>query len=155
MIKLPLVEIYSDGACKGNPGPGGWGAVLQYRDKVKHISGYELNTTNNRMEMRAAIEALKSLKYRCHVNLYTDSIYLQQGITDWIYQWQANNWLKSDKKPVKNVDLWQILYTQIQKHKINWHWVKGHATNQGNIMADRLAVDAKNIAIGNSNVVSE
>ncbi len=141
--EMPNIEIYTDGACSGNPGPGGWGALLIYNEKNREISGSEQETTNNRMEMLAAIKALKSLKKSCNIKLYTDSKYLQKGITEWIYNWQKNDWKKSDNKPVKNADLWRDLYAEIKKHKIDWQWVKGHADNYGNNVADRLAVEAK------------
>ena len=136
----PRVIIYTDGACAGNPGPGGWGALLKYGQNSKEIFGSEINTTNNRMEITAAIEALNILNKSCQVELFTDSKYLQQGISEWIYRWIENNWRKSDKKPVKNADLWQKLYSQLNKHDIIWQWVKGHSNNQGNQIADRLAV---------------
>lgn len=141
-----MVEIYTDGACGGNPGPGGWGALLKYGTVVKEIYGYQLETTNNQMEVLAAIEALKLLKKPCRIKLYTDSKYLQKGITEWIHNWQKNNWLKSDNKPVKNVELWRNLQQQIAKHDIMWVWVKGHADNEGNNIADSLATRGKEIA---------
>ncbi|WP_253307991.1 MULTISPECIES: ribonuclease HI [unclassified Rickettsia] len=141
------VIIYTDGACSGNPGPGGWGALLQFNGLNKEITGYELHTTNNRMEMKAAIEALKSLKKSCFVEIHTDSKYLQQGITEWIYKWIKNNWYKNNNELVKNADLWQNLYAELDKHTIIWKWVKGHADNQGNIIADKLAVKGKELAI--------
>ncbi|MFY9590032.1 ribonuclease HI [Rickettsia endosymbiont of Halotydeus destructor] len=143
----PQVIIYTDGACSGNPGPGGWGALLQFNEFDKEITGYELHTTNNRMEMKAAIEALKTLKKSCFVEIHTDSKYLQQGITDWIYKWIKNNWYKNNNELVKNADLWQNLYAELDKHTIIWKWVKGHADNQGNIIADKLAVKGKELAI--------
>jgi len=146
MSSKPIVEIYTDGACSGNPGPGGWGAYLIYGNIEKEIFGYEIQTTNNQMEMLAAIEALKILKKPCTINLYTDSKYLQLGITKWIHSWQKNNWRKSDNGLVKNVHLWQKLQHEITKHDIIWHWVKGHADNNGNIIADRLAVQGKEMA---------
>ncbi len=144
---IPTVEIYTDGACSGNPGPGGWGALLIFNDIEKKISGHEFDTTNNRMEMMGAISALKILKKSCNIKLYTDSKYLQQGITEWIHSWIRNNWIKKDKKPVKNADLWQELLAECKKHEINWQWVKGHANNIGNNIADSLAVSAKELAI--------
>jgi ribonuclease HI len=143
----PKVIIHTDGACSGNPGPGGWGALLQYNDINKKLFGHELNTTNNRMEMTAAIEALRALKKTCNVKIYTDSKYLQQGITEWIHKWIQNNWYKNNNIPIKNADLWQNLYTEISKHDIIWHWVKGHSNNIGNIIADQLAVKGKETAI--------
>ena len=139
----PLVEIYTDGACSGNPGLGGWGALLIFKEKRKEISGYLENTTNNQMELMASIEALKILKKSCEVNLYTDSTYVQKGITEWIYNWEKNNWRKSDNKPVKNIELWKKLQKEITKHDIIWNWVKGHSDNEGNDIADRLAVEAR------------
>lgn len=139
----PLVEIYTDGACSGNPGLGGWGALLIFKEKKKEISGYLEDTTNNQMELMAAIEALKILKKSCKVNLYTDSTYVQKGITEWIHSWEKNNWRKRDNSPVKNVELWQKLQQEIEKHDIIWNWVKGHSDNEGNNIADRLAVEAR------------
>lgn len=133
------VEIFTDGACKGNPGPGGWGALLRYNDKEKSIHGGENNTTNNRMELTAAIEALMSLKEPCSVDLTTDSQYVRKGVTEWIVNWKKNGWKTSAKKPVKNVDLWQKLDEFNQKHDIRWHWVKGHAGHRENEIADELA----------------
>lgn len=146
MSDLPTVEIFTDGACKGNPGPGGWGAVLRFRgkdgDKERELSGGETPTTNNRMEMMAAIEALKALKRPCHVILTTDSNYVRDGITKWIFGWQKNGWKTADKKPVKNAELWQELLTAIRPHRVEWKWVKGHAGHPENERADRLASDA-------------
>lgn len=141
------VEIYTDGACSGNPGAGGWGALLIYKDKKKKIFGYDINTTNNQMEMKAAIEALKILKTSCKVVLYTDSKYLQKGITEWIYKWQKNGWQTSSKKPVKNLELWQSLFDSIQRHDIIWSWVRGHNNNEGNEIADQLAVKGRDTAL--------
>ena len=146
MTDLPIVEIYTDGACSGNPGPGGWGALIKYGKVSKEIFGYAHATTNNQMELQAAIEALKILKKPCKIKMYTDSKYLQQGITSWVQQWQKNNWRKSDNKPVKNVELWQNLQQQIAKHDIIWIWVKGHSNTEGNNIADSLAVKGKEIA---------
>jgi len=133
------VEIYTDGACRGNPGPGGWGAVLYYGDTSKEIFGGEAHTTNNRMELLAAINALTSLKRPCDLTLYTDSQYVRMGITQWIENWKKRNWQTAAKKPVKNVDLWKGLDEQVGRHNINWVWVKGHAGNAGNELADQLA----------------
>lgn len=133
------VEIYTDGACRGNPGPGGWGAVLMYGDSRKEIFGGEEDTTNNRMELMAAIEALSTLKRECDLTLYTDSQYVRKGITEWIENWKKRGWKTAAKKPVKNADLWQQLDQQVARHKINWVWVKGHAGNEGNELADQLA----------------
>ncbi|HEU4654523.1 MAG TPA: ribonuclease HI [Steroidobacteraceae bacterium] len=137
------VVIYTDGACRGNPGPGGWGAVLMAGPHIKELSGAELTTTNNRMELTGAIEALKALNRPCSIALYTDSQYVRKGILEWIHQWKLRDWRTADRKPVKNVDLWQALEAQIERHRIEWHWVKGHAGVPGNERADQLA----NIAI--------
>ncbi len=133
------LSIYTDGACRGNPGPGGWGAVLMYGDTQKELFGGAENTTNNRMELQAAIEGLKALKRGCDITLYTDSQYVRQGITEWITNWKKRGWKTAAKKPVKNADLWQELDQQAQRHSINWVWVKGHAGNAGNELADQLA----------------
>ena len=151
MPSKSVLNIYTDGACSGNPGPGGWGAYLEYGEDgsekiTKEIFGYNYETTNNQMEIVAAIEALKILKKPCTVNLYTDSKYLQLGITKWIHTWRVNNWLKSDNKPVKNAQLWQKLQDEIARHVIIWHWVKGHSNNYGNKIADKLAVKGREIA---------
>lgn len=134
-----VVEIYTDGACSGNPGPGGWGAILRYKGVEKELSGGEAETTNNRMELRAAIEALNALKGRCAVELYTDSSYVRNGISEWIRSWKARGWKTADKKPVKNVELWMALDDARQKHDVTWHWVKGHAGHPENERADELA----------------
>ena len=139
MSDLPDVEIFTDGACKGNPGPGGWGAVLRSNGKEREISGGEALTTNNRMELMAAIEALKALKRPCHVQLWTDSNYVRDGITKWIHGWRRNGWKTADKKPVKNAELWQALLEATEPHRIDWHWVKGHAGHPENERADTLA----------------
>lgn len=136
------VRIATDGACKGNPGPGGWGAVIRYGDKEKDLSGGEPDTTNNRMELKAAIEALNALKRPCSVALTTDSVYVRDGITKWIHGWQRNGWRTAAKKPVKNADLWQELLAATQRHDVTWHWVKGHAGDEYNERADTLASDA-------------
>ena len=133
------IEIYTDGACRGNPGPGGWGAVLMYGEKTKEIYGGENNTTNNRMELMAAIRALEALNRGCELTLYTDSQYVRKGITEWIMNWKKRGWKTAAKKPVKNADLWQLLDEQVNKHNVNWVWVKGHAGNEGNELADDLA----------------
>jgi ribonuclease HI len=135
----PRVEIFTDGACSGNPGPGGWGAVLRYKESEKELSGGERATTNNRMEMMAAIMALEALKRPSKVDLYTDSSYLRDGIMKWIHGWKRNGWKTADKKPVKNVDLWQRLELAIERHDVTWHWVKGHAGHPENERADLLA----------------
>jgi ribonuclease HI len=139
MAELPDVEIFTDGACKGNPGPGGWGAILRSNGKERELSGGESPSTNNRMELMAAIEALNALKRPCHVQLYTDSIYVRDGITKWIHGWRRNGWRTSDKKPVKNAELWQALLDASGPHRIDWHWVKGHAGHPENERADALA----------------
>ena len=133
------LEIYTDGACRGNPGPGGWGALLMWGDERKELSGGEAETTNNRMELSAAIFALASLKRSCDLILYTDSKYVMQGMQEWIKGWKAKNWQTAAKKPVKNVDLWKALDQQVARHTVKWVWVKGHAGNEGNEMADQLA----------------
>lgn len=133
------VEIFTDGACRGNPGPGGWGALLRFNDKEKQLYGGQANTTNNQMELMAAIKALEALKKSCQVVLTTDSKYVKNGITEWIHNWQRNGWKTASKKPVKNKELWQELQTQISKHDIEWHWVKGHTGHVENELADELA----------------
>ncbi len=133
------VTIYTDGACSGNPGPGGWGAVLLYGDKEKELCGGETETTNNRMELMAAIEALKALKNPCDVDVHTDSNYVRQGISEWIFGWKKKNWKTADNKPVKNVDLWQALDEAARRHTVRWHWVKGHNGHPLNERADALA----------------
>jgi len=133
------VDIYTDGACSGNPGPGGWGALIVWRGRSKEISGGEAETTNNRMELQAAISALETLKRPVQVNLHTDSVYLRNGITSWIKTWRANGWRTAAKKPVKNVDLWQRLDEARAAHDVHWHWVKGHAGHTENERADELA----------------
>jgi ribonuclease HI len=138
-MKMKKVEIFSDGACKGNPGPGGWGALLRYGDTEKPLCGGEKNTTNNRMELMAAIEGLRSLKETCEVELTTDSQYVRKGITQWIKKWKKNGWKTAAKKPVKNADLWQQLDDEVTRHTVNWHWVKGHSGHRENEIADELA----------------
>lgn len=133
------VVIYTDGACKGNPGPGGWGALLRYGTLEKELWGGEPETTNNRMELMAAIKALSALKRSCEVDVHTDSQYVRQGISSWLANWKQKNWRTSAGKPVKNQDLWRQLDAQAQRHTINWYWVKGHAGDPGNEAADRLA----------------
>jgi ribonuclease HI len=135
----PRIEIWTDGACKGNPGPGGWGALLRYGDREKELFGGERLTTNNRMELTAVIEALSSLKRRCSAIVHTDSQYVQLGITEWIPNWIRRGWKTADKKPVKNADLWQRLHELAAGHDIHWRWVKGHAGVDGNERADELA----------------
>lgn len=136
------IDIYTDGACKGNPGPGGWGALLRYNGHEKTLYGSEALTTNNRMELTAAIKALSALTRPCEVNLYTDSQYLRLGMTEWLEQWKRKGWRNSKKEAVKNADLWQQLDELAKKHKINWHWVKGHAGHPENEQADALANQA-------------
>jgi len=136
---LSIVEVFTDGACKGNPGPGGWGALLRYGDKEKELFGGAPDTTNNRMELQAAIEALKSLKRPCTVVLTTDSQYVRQGITSWLAGWKRNGWKTAAKQPVKNVDLWQALDDQVARHQVEWRWVKGHSGHPENDRADQLA----------------
>ncbi|NBW47453.1 MAG: ribonuclease HI [Betaproteobacteria bacterium] len=133
------VLIYTDGACKGNPGPGGWGAWLRYGQHERELFGGERVTTNNRMELTAVIQALASLKRPCAVDLYTDSEYVRQGITSWIRGWKARGWKTADRKPVKNIDLWQTLDGLAASHEVSWHWVKGHNGDVGNERADALA----------------
>ena len=134
--------IFTDGACRGNPGPGGWGALLKYGDTKKELSGGELETTNNRMEMMAAIKALESLNRPIQVELYTDSVYVKDGITKWIHGWKARNWKTANKKPVKNIDLWRRLERAMEPHLIDWHWIKGHAGHADNELVDELARNA-------------
>ena len=133
------VEIWTDGACSGNPGPGGWGALLRYNGTTRELSGAEPETTNNRMELQAAIAALSALKRPCTVILTTDSQYVKGGITGWIFGWKRNGWKTADKKPVKNIDLWQALDEAVQRHHVEWRWIKGHAGHTENERADELA----------------
>ncbi len=137
-----FITIYTDGACSGNPGAGGWGAVLLYKEHRKAISGFVAETTNNQMEIRAVIEALRLIKKSSSINIYCDSLYVQNGITKWILNWKQNNWRNADRKPVKNMELWQELEKETTKHIINWHWVKGHSGNKLNDEADKLAREA-------------
>jgi ribonuclease HI len=146
MTTLPKVEIATDGACKGNPGPGGWGALLRMGATEKELSGGETLTTNNRMELTAAIRGLEALKKPCEVTLSTDSRYVMDGLTKWIHGWQKNGWKTADKKPVKNADLWQELLAAVKPHRVKWLWVKGHAGHPDNERADRLASDAADAA---------
>ena len=149
-----VVEIYTDGACSGNPGPGGWGAVLDYGGREKELYGGEAGkTTNNRMEMMAAIQALESLTRAANVHLYTDSIYLRNGITRWLPGWKRNGWQTAAKQPVKNADLWQRLEAAVERHDVDWRWVRGHAGDPGNERADALANRGMTEAIhGRANV---
>jgi ribonuclease HI len=135
----PKVVIHTDGACSGNPGPGGWGAVLHYGDKEKELRGGDLQTTNNRMELMAAIQALEALNRPCKVELHTDSQYVQKGIHEWIHGWKKRGWLTADKKPVKNDDLWKRLDAARLRHEVDWRWIKGHAGHEFNERADALA----------------
>tara|TARA_R110000787_G_scaffold127867_2_gene239491 strand:+ start:7793 stop:8248 length:456 start_codon:yes stop_codon:yes gene_type:complete len=137
--KMKYVEIFTDGACRGNPGPGGWGALVRYGDTEKTMHGGEVETTNNRMELTAAIEALMALKEPCHVDLTSDSEYVRKGITEWLPNWKKRGWKTAARKPVKNMDLWQKLDTAATRHQINWHWVKGHSGHRENEIADSLA----------------
>ncbi|MDE2619614.1 MAG: ribonuclease HI [Sphingomonadales bacterium] len=139
---MKTVEIFTDGACKGNPGPGGWGAVLRWGAHEKEMSGSAPATTNNRMELTAVIEALNALKGPCDIQLHTDSRYVIDGITGWIHSWQRNGWKNSQKKPVLNADLWQALLAAVGRHKVTWHWVKGHNGHPENERADQLASNA-------------
>ncbi|NKB76335.1 MAG: ribonuclease HI [Gammaproteobacteria bacterium] len=138
-MSLQQVTIYTDGACRGNPGPGGWGVLLMFNENEKVLCGGEKDTTNNRMELTAAIQALIALKVPCSVDLYTDSQYVRKGILEWMANWKKRNWMTAAKKPVKNQDLWQALDEQTVRHNIQWHWVKGHAGDPGNERADQLA----------------
>lgn len=137
-----LVQIFTDGACKGNPGPGGWGAIMKYGDHVKELNGYSAETTNNIMELTAVIEALKSLTRPCKIILTTDSNYVKNGITEWIHGWKKKGWKTANKKPVKNKDYWQLLDAEVQRHHIEWKWVKGHSGHPENERADELANEA-------------
>jgi len=136
---MESVKIYADGACKGNPGPGGWGALLVKGGIEKELFGGESATTNNRMELTAAIRALDALTRACEVDIYTDSQYVQQGMTEWVNNWKRRGWRTADRQPVKNVDLWQQLEAAAARHKVSWHWVRGHAGHEGNERADALA----------------
>ncbi len=138
-MSTPRVTIHTDGACSGNPGPGGWGAILEFGDHKKEMKGGEAHTTNNRMELMGAIGALEALTKPCDVDLHTDSKYMRDGIMSWIKKWKVNGWKTADKKPVKNVDLWQRLDAALARHTVRWHWVKGHAGHDMNERADELA----------------
>lgn len=143
---MKKVIIYTDGACSGNPGQGGWGAVIIYNEHVKEISGYEEYSTNNKMELLATIESMKTLKEKCEVDIYTDSVYVKNGITSWIINWKKNNWKTSNKQDVKNKELWILLDEQCSRHLVQWHWVRGHSNNELNNRADFLATNAiKNV----------
>jgi ribonuclease HI len=145
-MTVPHVVIHTDGACAGNPGPGGWGAILASGNYEKELKGGEVHTTNNRMELMAAIAALEALKRPCQIELHTDSQYLRNGIMSWISGWKRNGWRTADKKPVKNIDLWQRLDATLTPHTVRWHWVKGHAGHSLNERADQLARDGLNEA---------
>ena len=136
------INLYTDGACSGNPGPGGWGALLRYKTTEKELSGFAPETTNNRMEMMAVIEGLNALKSACKIDLYTDSTYVKDGVEKWLEGWKAKGWRTAAKKPVKNQDLWEMLDAAIARHDITWHWVKGHAGHVENERVDTLARDA-------------
>lgn len=136
---MKTVVVHTDGACRGNPGPGGWGALLSWNGSRRELSGGESPTTNNRMELLGAISALEALREPCSVELYTDSKYVMQGLTEWLPGWKRRGWKTADKKPVKNQDLWERLDAAAARHEVRWHWVKGHAGNEGNEAADRLA----------------
>jgi ribonuclease HI len=138
-VAVADVEAFTDGACRGNPGPGGWGVVLRYGDREKELYGGERSTTNNRMELMAAIQALEALTRPCTVSVTTDSVYVRSGITDWIGKWKRNGWRTANRKPVKNQELWQRLDAAVGKHHVEWHWVKGHAGHPENERADQLA----------------
>ena len=142
MTDLPLVEIFTDGACRGNPGHGGWAALLRRGGREREISGGEPSTTNNRMELTAAIRALEALNRPCRVELHTDSTYVRDGITRWIHRWRSNGWRTSDKKPVKNAELWQKLIEAVEPHRVEWHWVKSHDGHPENERVDELACAA-------------
>lgn len=146
---MPAIEVFTDGACSGNPGAGGWGVILRYGEVEKELSGGEENTTNNRMELTAVIEALKALKKECDITIYTDSRYVMDGVQEWMPNWKLNGWKTTNKKsPVKNVELWQILDSLLSKHKIKWVWVKGHNGHPENERVDKLARDeAKKYAV--------
>lgn len=145
---MSAVEIYCDGACRGNPGPGGWGALLRADGHEKRMYGAEAHTTNNRMELMGAIEALRALKKECDVVLWTDSQYVKKGMTEWLAGWKAKGWRNAAKEPVKNVDLWQMLESEASRHRIDWRWVKGHAGHEGNEIADQLANQAVDEMLG-------
>ncbi|MDR3427212.1 MULTISPECIES: ribonuclease HI [Silvimonas] len=145
---MAIVEMYTDGACKGNPGPGGWGALLRYGTKEKELFGGEAHTTNNRMELLGVIKGLSILVRPCEVLVYTDSQYVKNGIETWIHGWKRNGWKTADKKPVKNADLWQQLDTEVQRHQVTWKWVKGHSGHEFNERADQLANRGVDLVLG-------
>lgn len=136
------ILIYTDGACRGNPGPGGWGAILRYGKHERIVSGAECHTTNNRMELMAAIQALATLREPCRIDLYTDSQYVQKGISEWLPGWKKKGWKKADKKPIMNLDLWQALDQEASRHEVTWHWVKGHSGHTENELVDQIANEA-------------
>lgn len=143
------VVIYTDGACRGNPGPGGWGVVLRYQGNLKTLNGFDPETTNNRMELTAVIEGLRTLTRSCDIELHTDSKYVMQGVNEWLSNWKRNGWKTAAKKPVKNIDLWQRLDDEVKRHEIDWNWVKGHSGVEDNEFADQLAnaaIDAETLA---------
>ena len=142
---MKKIKLYTDGACSGNPGNGGWGYLLQYKNVQKENFGGSASTTNNQMELTAVIEGLKKLKMSCHVHIYTDSKYVLEGATKWLLGWKKNNWKKADKKPVLNQDLWQALDHELQKHDIEWTWVKGHAGHEQNELVDKLACEQRDL----------
>jgi ribonuclease HI len=142
MSQPSKIEIFTDGACRGNPGPGGWGAILRHKNSEKHLSGAEQLTTNNRMELMAVIEALRALKKSCDIDLTTDSQYVRRGVLEWLPNWKARGWKNSQKKTIKNLDLWQQLDQLIEQHTMRWHWVKGHSGHVENELADQLANQA-------------
>ena len=148
---IDLVEIFTDGSCKGNPGPGGWAAILRFKGKTKQLSGAEARTTNNRMEMTAAIMALEALNKPCRVRVVTDSEYLKKGITEWIKNWKRRNWLTSNKTPVKNEDLWRRLDDAVNRHEVIWEWVRGHDGHSENELVDQLANTAIQDMLNNRN----
>ncbi len=151
MAERGMVEIYTDGACSGNPGPGGWGAVLRWAGHEKELTGSDPDTTNNRMEMTAAIKALEALKRPMVVHLHTDSTYLRNGITEWLAKWKAKGWRTANKKPVKNIDLWQQVEAAVERHEVHWFWVRGHAGHPDNERADDLARQGMNEALRERN----
>ena len=142
MTELPHVHMFTDGACKGNPGPGGWGALIRMGERERELSGAENPTTNNRMELMAAIKGLEALTRPCRVTLSTDSMYVKDGITKWVHNWRRNGWRTADRKPVKNAELWQALCAAADRHQIDWKWVKGHSGHEGNERVDQLACAA-------------
>jgi ribonuclease HI len=151
---VKTIQLITDGACVGNPGPGGWAAILRHGDRTREMFGYAPQTTNNRMELTAAIEGLRALKEPCEVEVITDSEYVKNGITEWIHAWKRRNWIKSDKKPVLNADLWRDLDAEVARHKTQWTWTKGHASHDDNNRADELANMAAREQRGSDRVVA-